>query len=956
MDLDDAVRTLNELLPPTPAHTPHTPPLNPPTSLPASSPPPRPPASPPATAQETINNNANFEIDTPLTPQISSSPPSPSPTSPSSTSPPSPAFLLTPKTNPNATSIDETWKEFEENLEHILQRIGENKVEWTDNWGTMYRHIFTLKTLTREVLHRRQPLYSRFEELLVKNVDKQLSLLLNITEDAFLFLRTYLGKWCGFAIAIKYIHDIFGMHYFWVKNEQLPDIFMFGLNVWREHMFAKLKSHLSRALVTLLTLIRDNTGSLSTHQVRDLNFQFLPALIRNQIVMAPTVTEPLELFQVLFVQPYIECTSSYFHIESLKAIGDGNAPSISVFMIQAELRLEEEHKRLRYFESSNNADQDETFPDLYHALLHSCWYVCESMNTVEQSFTTALESLTDLVRSTLHEVLVVANCNAMISSCSSFFNEGKWEDLNRMLRLLTLTNSSLLLEQKMKDHVAEVGFTIVDKFDADPKKDVSVYVDEIFSMMTHYRNMVHTFPHHKFVQIIDKAFEAVLNRSKNGCRYLAQYVDCIIRASVKKSTDVHIEEALEKSADILNYIQDKDIFMVYYVHYLARRLLDTDIRSVDNDYEKQMIGKIKLNHGKSFTSKMEQMLRDVTLSEDISHNFNTFIRQEKGEANLPELIPTIMETGAWPSSVLRDPGGGGECFLPLEVDGAWFSFKAYYLSLYSGRRLVFTPHLGTAEVTIRTGSKEFSATVSTFAMCVLLLFEQTNSLTFSDILSMTNITPKALKFTLKSLTSPIPLPSKKGGKKVRGPPLLLTNEPPTHNSTNISASTTNSSTNATHYTNLATSTNSNSTVSKSSNSKTTNNSNTTTDQTTLNKEIDEFSDNANILFNANFAAKCPAKRFKITSSASSNSQTTTTSQMEDGQKKKREWQVDCIVVRVMKTRRRLQHNTLIQEVIAQSASHFIPTVALIKLRLQALIDREFIARDPADRTAYIYLE
>jgi hypothetical protein len=52
-----------------------------------------------------------------------------------------------------------------------------------------------------------------------------------------------------------------------------------------------------------------------------------------------------------------------------------------------------------------------------------------------------------------------------------------------------------------------------------------------------------------------------------------------------------------------------------------------------------------------------------------------------------------METGAWPSSVLRDPGGGGECFLPLEVDGAWFSFKAYYLSLYSGRRLVFTPHL-----------------------------------------------------------------------------------------------------------------------------------------------------------------------------------------------------------------------------------------------------------------------
>ena len=43
-------------------------------------------------------------------------------------------------------------------------------------------------------------------------------------------------------------------------------------------------------------------------------------------------------------------------------------------------------------------------------------------------------------------------------------------DLNRMLRLLTLTNSSQLLEQKMRDHVADVGISIVDKFEANPRK------------------------------------------------------------------------------------------------------------------------------------------------------------------------------------------------------------------------------------------------------------------------------------------------------------------------------------------------------------------------------------------------------------------------------------------------------------------------------------------------------
>jgi hypothetical protein len=45
-----------------------------------------------------------------------------------------------------------------------------------------------------------------------------------------------------------------------------------------------------------------------------------------------------------------------------------------------------------------------------------------------------------------------------------------------MLRLLTLTTSSHLLEEKMRDHVASVGISIVDKFEANPKK---VYTERL---------------------------------------------------------------------------------------------------------------------------------------------------------------------------------------------------------------------------------------------------------------------------------------------------------------------------------------------------------------------------------------------------------------------------------------------------------------------------------------------
>jgi hypothetical protein len=47
-------------------------------------------------------------------------------------------------------------------------------------------------------------------------------------------------------------------------------------------MFSVLASQLSLNMLSLLSLVRDHTDSLSSHQVRDIVFQFIPSLIRNQ--------------------------------------------------------------------------------------------------------------------------------------------------------------------------------------------------------------------------------------------------------------------------------------------------------------------------------------------------------------------------------------------------------------------------------------------------------------------------------------------------------------------------------------------------------------------------------------------------------------------------------------------------------------------------------------------------
>jgi len=64
--------------------------------------------------------------------------------------------------------------------------------------------------------------------------------------------------------------------------------------------------------------------------------------------------------------------------------------------------------------------------------------------------------------------------------------------------------------------------------------------------------------------------------------------------------------------------------------------------------------------------------------------------------------------------------------------------------------------------------------------------------------------------------------------------------------------------------------------------------------------------------------------------------------------------VDAAVVRIMKARKKLEHNALLEEVFRQ-CTLFKPQPSQIKLQIQHLIDREFLKRDPENRNVYIYL-
>ncbi|GAB2280285.1 hypothetical protein Dimus_014927 [Dionaea muscipula] len=66
-------------------------------------------------------------------------------------------------------------------------------------------------------------------------------------------------------------------------------------------------------------------------------------------------------------------------------------------------------------------------------------------------------------------------------------------------------------------------------------------------------------------------------------------------------------------------------------------------------------------------------------------------------------------------------------------------------------------------------------------------------------------------------------------------------------------------------------------------------------------------------------------------------------------------QIEAAVVRIMKSRKVLDHNNLITDVTKQLQSRFLPNPVEIKKRIESLIEREFLERDNADRKLYRYL-
>ncbi|KAL4642895.1 hypothetical protein ACB092_02G052800 [Castanea dentata] len=356
------------------------------------------------------------------------------------------------------------------------------------------------------------------------------------------------------------------------------------------------------------------------------------------------------------------------------------------------------------------------------------------------------------------------------SQCHALVRDDKVEDLSRMSGLLFYLSKNkerfrLLFKiprgiepvsSLFKQYVtAEVTALVKQAEDAASnkkaeKKDMvglqeQVFVRKVIELHEKYQAYVNDY--HTFHKALKEAFE-VFNKGVAGsssAELLATFCDNILKkGSSWKLSDEDIEETLEKVVKLLDYISDKDLFAEFYRKKLAQRLLFD--KSANDDHERSILTKIKRKCGGQFTSKMERMVTDLTLTRENQTSFEEYLSNNSHANPGIDLTVTVLTTGFWPSYKSFDLN------LPPELVKCVKVFREFYQTKTKHRKLTWIYSLGTCNISGKFEPKTMELIVTTYQASALLLFNSSDRLSYSDIMTELNLTDNDIVRLLHSLS------------------------------------------------------------------------------------------------------------------------------------------------------------------------------------------------------------
>ncbi|XP_019096794.1 PREDICTED: cullin-2-like [Camelina sativa] len=531
------------------------------------------------------------------------------------------------------------------------------------------------------------------------------------TKHGEYMLREFVLRWNNHKVLVRWLSRFFYYldRYFTARNN-LPSLNLVGLTSFRDLVYQEGQSIAKDAVLALI------------HKERE-GEQIDRALLKNVVeVYVGNGLGEMEKYEDDFESFMLHDTASYYSCKASSWIEEASCPD---YMLKSEECLKKEKERVSHY-------------------LHS-------------------STEPKLIEKVQHELLVVVTKRLIEnehSGCRALLRDNKMDDLARMYRLYHLIPQGLdPVVDLFKQHVTAEGNALI-KQAADAVTDQAesasgvqvqdqVLIRKIIEL--HDKYMVYVdecFQKHTlFHKALKEAFEVFCNKTVAGvssAEILATYCDNVLKkgGGTEKLSDEAIEETLEKVVKLLFYISDKDLFAEFYRKKQAKRLLFD--RSGSDDHERSILTKLKELLGGQFTSKMEGMVTDMTLAKDTQIGFVGY-QSDKTKLGI-DFTVTVLTTGFWPSYKTSDLN------LPSEMVNCIEAFKAYYATNTKHRRLSWIFSLGTCHILGRFDKRPLELIVTTYQAAVLLLFNNADRLSYTEILEQLNLSHEDLARLLHSLS------------------------------------------------------------------------------------------------------------------------------------------------------------------------------------------------------------
>jgi cullin 3 len=279
------------------------------------------------------------------------------------------------------------------------------------------------------------------------------------------------------------------------------------------------------------------------------------------------------------------------------------------------------------------------------------------------------------------------------SGCVCMMRDGKLEDLSRMYNLFMRVPVTVdIIRDCMGAYVRQLGISLVTE--QETVNDPVLFVQQMLDLKAKFDAIISdSFRNEKKShKKLKTAFEEFVNRDSRCANHLASYVDDLLKnpkSGITTMTEDAADKMLTRVVVIFRYLTDKDIFENFYKTHLAKRLLSG--KSLSEDMEKSMIGKLKAEQGNQFTSKLDGMFNDMSLSKELMADFKKSVHV----ASCPlEIEVQMLTSGFWPMPARPS------IRLPQVVTVCSEVFSTFYAERSKGRKLQWLTHHGNADLKV----------------------------------------------------------------------------------------------------------------------------------------------------------------------------------------------------------------------------------------------------------------